>query len=97
MATVVKHGDDDYGSIWVKLNRLDGTATVYGPAPEPLGADADEVAERRFARQHKAVAIADLDADAQLASQRAFDADLWIVEVEDRQGRHGLEGLVDGA
>ena len=31
------------------------------------------------------------EADAYLARQIEFDPDIWIVSVEDRQGRHFLE------
>ena len=32
-AVVVRHGDDDAGAIFIKVNRLDGTCVVFGPAP----------------------------------------------------------------
>jgi hypothetical protein len=34
---------------------------------------------------------AERDVDASIAKQRGFDSDLWVVEVEDRQGRHLLD------
>ena len=35
------------------------------------------------------------EVDASIARQRSFDRDLWVIEVEDRRGRHLLdqEGL----
>ncbi len=43
------------------------------------------------------VAGEDRDVDAAIAKQRGFDPDLWVFEVEDRQGRHLLDepGLAD--
>lgn len=90
-AAVVKHGDDDHGTLWVKVSRLDGSAILFGPAPEPL----DEPAiDRSFLRMHKAETIPEADADKQLRQARDFDSDLWIVEIEDRGGRHGLDDWI---
>lgn len=36
--------------------------------------------------------VREQDADAYLGREREFDPDLWIIEVEDRRGRHFLEG-----
>ena len=38
---VRRRGADEAGAIFIKLNRLDGTAEVYGPAPQtgPIGLD----------------------------------------------------------
>ena len=90
-ATVVHQGDEDFGVVWVRLNRLDGTSTIFAPAPEPLGLDPEERPERRFARQHKAESIPDAEADELIRRQRSFDSDFWLVEVEDRAGAHGLD------
>jgi len=31
------------------------------------------------------------DVDASVSKQRSFDPDLWVIEVEDKQGRHLLD------
>lgn len=90
-AAVVKRGDSDHGTLWVKVSRPDRSATLYGPAPQALEPRAaDEGLDRRFVRMHKAETIADADAERQLVRAREFDSDLWIVEIEDREGRHLL-------
>ena len=33
-AAVRRRGADEAGAIFIKINRLDGTATLYGPAPQ---------------------------------------------------------------
>jgi hypothetical protein len=90
-AAVAKHGDDDLGTIWVKINRLDGTAVLYGPAPEPLDGP---VPDRQWLRMHKPDSIPETDAEQQLRRAKDFDSDLWIIEIEDRAGRHGLEDAI---
>ena len=88
-AGVVAHGDDDAGALFIKINRLDGTARLYGPAPAGL-----ETAEgdRAFVVLSGEAFQPEAEIDALLERQRGFDSDSWIVEVEDRQGRHFLDG-----
>jgi hypothetical protein len=93
-AALVRKGDADYGTVWINVARGDGTAEVYGPAPQALSA---ETSERRFLRMHKAATIADAEADARLQRARNDDPDLWILEIEDPRGRHGLDDVLDEA
>lgn len=92
-AAVVRKGDPEHGTLWIKVSHLDGRAVLFGPAPEPLDAPAPD---RRFLRMHKAPTVSDAEADANLARAREFDSDLWLVEVEDRDGRHCLDDAVVG-
>ena len=50
-------------------------------------AEAAQGVERRWSRAHKLDWITPLEAEARLTKETRFDADLWIVEVEDREGR----------
>jgi hypothetical protein len=87
-AAVVHHGDDDAGAIFVRVNRLDGTSAIYGPAPAGLvGLELD----RQFSCCLPGGFAPDCDADAFLSRQRDFDTDLWVVEIESRDGRHFLD------
>lgn len=88
-AVVVRHGDDDAGAIFVRINRLDGTSILYGPAAAGLSAAAEE---HTFTLLTGAAGGPDQDVDQRLKRETDFDSDLWIVEVEDRQGRHWLDG-----
>lgn len=88
-AYIVRHGDDDAGAIYIRINRLDGTSLLFGPAPTSLfGAESD----RRWVGLFKADARPDAEVEAYLERERRTDPDLWIVEVEARDGAHGLDG-----
>tara|TARA_R110002096_G_scaffold138378_7_gene292020 strand:- start:1590 stop:1919 length:330 start_codon:yes stop_codon:yes gene_type:complete len=87
-AFVVAHGDDTAGAVLVKLNTLDGQALAFQRSFDLMSG----------ARAWIVLAQGDEAAvDAAIARQRSFDPDLWVIEVEDRAGRHLLaeEGLAD--
>lgn len=93
-AVVVRHGDDDAGAIFIKVNRLDGTCFLFGPAPAGLaGAESD----RRWVAVLSPAGISEHDADACLAREARFDSDLWLIEVEDRQARHFLDDQLESS
>jgi len=81
-AFVVAHGDNDAGAILIKLNTLDGAAVVF-----QRGFDLTSGTRRWI----ELAAGDEPDVDATIARQRDFDPDLWVIEVEDRQGRHLLD------
>ncbi|MEL7165190.1 MAG: DUF1491 family protein [Pseudomonadota bacterium] len=81
-AFVVAHGDDTGGAVLVKLNTLDGAAVLYQRS-------FDLMADRPVWSELSSGAEADVD--AAVARQRGFDPDLWVIEVEDRAGRHLLD------
>ena len=87
-AFVVAHGDDTAGAVLVKLNTLDGRAKVWQRSFDLMSG----------ARAWVVLAEGDeADVDAALRRQRDRDRDVWVIEVEDRQGRHLLDepGLSD--
>ncbi|WP_299851394.1 DUF1491 family protein [uncultured Roseovarius sp.] len=87
-AFVVAHGDDTAGAVLVKLNTLDGQATVFQRSFDLMTGD------RQWAELATGV---EADVDTTIARQRGFDPDLWVIEVEDSKGRHLLDqpGLSD--
>jgi hypothetical protein len=80
-AFVVAHGDDTAGAVLVKLNTLDRQACAFHRTYDLMtgGRKWDVLAEGDEA-----------EVDASIRRQREFDPDLWVIEVEDRQGRHLL-------
>ncbi|WP_300071912.1 DUF1491 family protein [uncultured Ruegeria sp.] len=85
-AFVVTHGDDTAGAVLVKLNTLDGQAVAFQRSFDLMSGD------RKWVELSSGP---EADVDAAIQRQRSFDPDLWVIEVEDRRGRHLLddEGL----
>jgi hypothetical protein len=90
---VRRRGADEAGAIFIKINRLDGTADLYGPAPQAAFEEA-QPADRAFSPALKTQPAPEADVDAYLVRETRFDPDVWIVESEDRAGRHFLDQIV---
>lgn len=88
-----RRGSPEAGAIFLKIDRLDGTAELYGPAPQSLAGEDD--GERRFTPRF-AGPVPSPDVEERLAKEIRFDPDLWIIEADDRAGRHFLEIARDG-
>lgn len=85
-AVLRKRGAAEAGAVFVKVDHLDGTASLYGPAPQLF---LDESGERLFMPVLQAVTP--LDVEERMTRELRFDSDLWLVEVDDRAGRHFLD------
>ncbi len=81
-AAVVQKGDPTAGDVAVKVALLDGRARAFVAQTrldggrdwiEPLSDDGP---------------APEADVDAYLARRREQDPDIWVIEVEDRQGRN---------
>ena len=93
-AAVRRRGADEAGAVFIKINRLDGTGILYGPAPQAVFDEA-QPADRIFTVVlGRDAPVADADIEARLVREIRFDSDLWIVEVEERAGRNFLDGAV---
>ncbi len=93
-AAVRRRGAEEAGAVFVKLNRLDGTAELYGPAPQSAFDESHPV-DRAFSPCLALQPAPETEIESFLAREIRFDPDVWIVEVEDRAGRHFLDQLVD--
>ena len=81
-AFVTARGDATAGAVLVKLNTLDGLAQAFQRSFDLATGDPGWVTLAEGA---------EADVDAALARQRGFDPDLWVIEVEDKSGRHLLD------
>jgi hypothetical protein len=89
-AMVVRKGDEDAGAILVKLNRGAGGCEVFTQVRDGAG-------EPAWLRATGPEPVEEARADSYIERQRAFDCDLWVLEVEDRHGRLPfLDRILDG-
>lgn len=92
---VVKRGATEAGAIYVKLARLDGTADLYGPAPQSMFEVDDPAIAGGRLFERLLVGVPEYEADERLTREKRFDPDCWIVECEDRNGEPLLD-VVEG-
>lgn len=85
-AFITKKGDATSGNIIIKINTLDGNAESYC---KNYNFDEDKWYWDTLKLG------SDFEVENSLSKQKAIDQDLWIIEVEDKLGRHLLneEGL----
>jgi hypothetical protein len=82
---VVAHrGDDQAGAVILKHNRLAAGCHVYARTVDAEGGSAWLSV---FGRDP----VAETEADAYLGRAIARDPDVWVIEIEDRQGRYQLD------
>ena len=87
-AFITAKGDATSGAVLVKLATLDGKAKAFHRSFDLM------TGERAWIVLAEGEETA---VDASIAKQRGFDRDLWVIEIEDRQGRTLLDepGLSD--
>lgn len=86
-----RRGAAEAGAIFIKVDRLNGEAKLYGPAPQVMVFDLPEGIDRVFARAHEPEWINADEVDRRLGREVDFDPDLWIVDIEDQLGRSWLD------
>jgi hypothetical protein len=82
-AFVARRGEDEAGAVLVKVSLLNSMAIVWASSFAREGG-------RRWIRAIGDTPVSDADAQAYIARAIMRDGDLWVVEVEDRQGRDFL-------
>ncbi len=86
-ATVARKGDARAGAVLVKLyNPLTREARLYAQA---LRREGETVWMQPVGSGLES------DLDAYVVRQVGYDTDLWVVEIEDREGRHFLTETVE--
>lgn len=91
---VRQRGDEEAGAIFIKINHLNGGGELFGPAPQSVYDEA-KPSGRAFMRIFENAPAADAKMEERLTQEMKYDPDIWIIEVEDREGRHFLDWVVN--
>jgi len=86
ICVVSRRGDAIAGQIWIEVDHLDGTVSLFTPAPA-AGLDegsADIVFQRRFAH------VEPLKVRERIEQEARFDPDLWVLSLDLRQDNPGI-------
>ncbi|HEY0103338.1 MAG TPA: DUF1491 family protein, partial [Brevundimonas sp.] len=85
-ATVVRKGDQRAGTVIVKVfDTSTRRARLYS---EAFGADGERLWMQPVESEQES------ELDAYIERQNGYDPDLWVVEIEDRAGRHFITETV---
>jgi hypothetical protein len=87
LCVVSRRGDPVAGQIFLELDHLNGTVSLYAPAPAV--ARTDDGADRVFQRRYDAVPPEKVR--ERLAQEQRFDPDFWLITLELRSGQPGIE------
>jgi hypothetical protein len=86
---VRRRGAEEAGAVFVKVATLDGKAMLYAPAPQTVYDDSRPI--ERYFTPISPEALPEPSVEERIAKEIRFDPDAWIVETEDRAGRHFLD------
>lgn len=89
VCVLTRRGDPIAGQIFVAVDHLNGTESLYTPAPAAARSDdgEDRVFERRLDR------AAPEQVRARIEREVNFDPDLWVISLELRSGDLGMTVL----
>ena len=79
-------GDPVAGQIFVEVDHLDGSVSLYTPAPAALRQEdsADRIFQCRFDR------VGPEKVRERIGQEQKFDPDLWVISLEMRGGEPGI-------
>ena len=90
--SIAKRGADEAGAIFVLVDRRNGRFDLYGPAPQSVFDDTPM--DRLFSLLIKEAS--EETTRARMQQEMKFDADLWLIDIEDRDGRAFIELAPEG-
>lgn len=86
---VTRRGDETAGSVLIKINRLGAGCRVLTPT---TGFDGGT---RIWLKGTGPDWVEEATADAYIERQIKFDSDVWVLEIEDREGRAFVDEKIE--
>jgi hypothetical protein len=87
-AVVERKGAEEAGAIYIRVDLPDRTSKLFMPAPQSLYKSG--AAERLWQAYKNGAALNAGEASDALAREARIDPDVWVVAIDDREGRSFL-------
>ena len=87
-AVVANKGAPEAGAIYLLITINRDEIIVLAPPPGP---SLDERGERTWIWPLGRDPVSSLKAEQYIARQRSYDPDIWVVDIDDKTGRGGLD------
>ena len=81
---VVRRGDPDAGAVYIKINGFERGSAVLSQIRMEDG-------QLAWFRATGEGTVSEAEAEAYIERQEKYDPDLWVLEVEDREGRNPFD------
>ena len=85
---IANKGAPEAGAVYVQVTMAPDQVKIFAPAPGPTY---DEEGKRTWHLPLGAEPVSDEDAAQYFKRQKSFDPDIWIIDIDDRNGT----GLLD--
>ncbi len=91
-ATISHIGDDQRGDVIIMTRDINGLVRLFGKAPPGLH---DETTFEQLTPD--ASQMSEAEATKYVNRRLSYDSDLWVIEIDDKEGRHFLTEKVINA
>jgi len=82
-AVIANKGAPEAGAVYVQITMSNTQVKVLAPAPGPAF---DDMGNRTWSQPLGADSVTPQQAQEYFNRQRSFDRDIWILDIDDRQG-----------
>jgi len=89
ICVISRRGDPVAGQVWIELDHLDGSISLFTPAPNLM--IVENVDDKAFLCRLDHAPRSEVE--KRVKQEADFDPDFWLITLECRSGEHGLHVL----